>query len=55
MCTIGIDVGFATLSFDVCEMHGARHVTRRRELRRDALALGWSQLASGTFVAIEGA
>ena len=48
MGTIAVGADLAKHLFSVCEMDGAGHVSRRRELRRDAFALWLAQLAAGT-------
>ena len=53
MSTITIGVDLAKSVFSVCEVDGTGHVLRRRELKRDALAVWLPQLPAGTVVAME--
>lgn len=53
MSTITIGVDLAKSVFSVCEMDGAGHVLRRRDLKRDAFAVWLAQVPAGTVVAME--
>ena len=53
MSTITIGVDLAKSVFSVCEMNGAGHVLRRRDLKRDAFAVWLAQVPAGTVVAME--